>query len=174
MKIIILDRDGVINFDSPDYIKSINEWHPIPGSIEAVRLLTQAGFSVYIVTNQAGIGRGIYSLTDLGAIHQKMLKVIESAGGKISAIYFCPHHPDDNCPCRKPGIGLLIQIAEHSDNSLIDQPFVGDSLKDIQAAKEMGCQPILVKTGNGAKTLQQLKGPIDVYDDLLSYTRSII
>jgi len=147
MKIIILDRDGVINFDSADYIKSAAEWIPIPGSLEAIHLLTDHGYKIYIATNQAGIGRGILTLEALDGIHSKMTGLIEDQGGHVQGIFFCPHHPDELCECRKPGIGLLTRIADDSSANLWNQPFVGDSITDIMAASAMGCQPILVKTG---------------------------
>ncbi len=173
MTIVILDRDGVINFDSPDYIKSPAEWIPIPGSIEAIRLLTTLDCRIYIATNQAGIGRGIFSLEALEEIHEKMLGEIEKIGGQLQGIYYCPHHPDERCECRKPEIGLLTKIANHSGHDLRNQPFVGDSLRDVQAASSMGCKPVLVRTGNGQQTLNQLVGEVDVYDDLLAFARSL-
>ncbi len=174
MKIVILDRDGVINFDSPDYIKSTQEWIPIPGSIEAIRILSSHGFKIYIATNQAGVGRRIFTLNALKKIHGKMIDVIEKRGGRLQGIFYCPHHPDALCECRKPGIGLLKQIADHAGNNLENQPFVGDSLKDIQAARAMGCNPVLVKTGNGLQTLNSLEQTVDVYDDLLAFANTLV
>ena len=173
-KIVILDRDGVINFDSDDYIKSVDEWRPIPHSAEAISLLYNHGYNVYVATNQAGIARGLFDLNTLNAIHARLNNLVESAGGKIEAIYYCPHHPDEHCQCRKPGTGLLSQIEDHSGQSLVGQPFVGDSLTDIQAALAMGCRPILVKTGNGAKTFHMLEPPVETYDDLFDFATSII
>ena len=174
MKLVILDRDGVINVDSPDYIKTPEEWRPIPGSIEAISLLSNSGFAVYVATNQAGVARGLFSLQTLEAIHRKMLTLVEAAGGEIAGVFFCPHHPGDQCDCRKPNVGLLVQIANHYGGSLLSQPFVGDSTKDIEAAKKMRCHPVLVKTGNGEQTIKALTEPVDCYDDLLSFAKSVI
>ena len=174
MKVVILDRDGVINVDSPDYIKSPDEWKPISGSIEAISLLSNNGVKVYIATNQAGVARGLFSSEALDAIHQKMHRLVQAAGGEIQGVFYCPHHPKDLCDCRKPNIGLLEQIADDFGESLKSQPFVGDSIKDIEAARKMGCRPILVKTGNGKDTLQTLGGSVECYDDLLSFARIAI
>ncbi|HIG42129.1 MAG: D-glycero-beta-D-manno-heptose 1,7-bisphosphate 7-phosphatase [bacterium] len=174
MKVVILDRDGVINVDSRDYIKSPDEWKPIPGSIEAISLLANNGIKVYVATNQAGVARGLFSSATLDAMHQKMHQLVRAAGGEIQGVFYCPHHPKDRCYCRKPNIGLLVQIADDFGESLSNQPFVGDSVKDIEAAKKMGCRPVLVKTGNGQDTLQTLGGSVECYDDLLSFARSAI
>lgn len=155
-KLIILDRDGVINEDSEEYIKSEEEWSPLPGSIEAIALLSKNGFTVTIATNQSGIGRKLFDEYDLDKIHQKMCTLVEDSGGCIDGIFYCPHLPDENCDCRKPRTGLLKSISKEFDTPLADVPFVGDSLKDIQAAKAVSCQPFLVKTGNGTKTLASL------------------
>ncbi len=147
MKLIILDRDGVINFDSEEYIKSPDEWNPIPGSLEAIADLKRAGFTIAVATNQSGIARGLYDLKTLDAIHAKMQDTLSTLGGSIDAIFFCPHHPDEGCDCRKPNPGLLHQIAQHFSVNLNKIPFIGDSLRDLQAAQQAGCQPILVRTG---------------------------
>lgn len=172
MNVVILDRDGVINVDSSDYIRSPDEWRPIPGSLEAITLLSNSGLDVYVATNQAGVGRGLFSLDDLDAIHRKMHSAVEAAGGEIAGVFYCPHHPCDGCDCRKPGIGLLLQIADRC-GAISDVPFVGDSIKDIQAAKLAGCRPVLVRTGNGEKTLEALDEPIESYKDLLDFAKSI-
>lgn len=156
-KLIILDRDGVINQDSPHYIKSPDEWIPIPGSIEAIKNLHQAGFNISVATNQSGIARGYYTLETLNCIHQKMMELVISQGGQIDAIYYCPHGPDDNCFCRKPKPGLLEKILERFQ---INPPFsnviaIGDSLRDIETAKAIGVTPWLVLTGNGEATLKK-------------------
>ena len=174
MAVVILDRDGVINFDSTNYIKSAAEWVPLPGSLEAITMLSNGGFDVYLATNQAGLGRNLFGLNDLTAMHNKMQTMLSDLGGKITGIYFCPHHPLTGCQCRKPATGLLEKIATHSGESLIGQPFVGDSLKDIEAATAMGCLPILVKTGNGLHTLQLIDKDIQVFDNLLAFATNYI
>lgn len=156
MSIIILDRDGVINYDSPEYIKSAEEWRPLPGSIEAIASLSKAGHKIYVASNQAGLARGLFDLVALNQIHDKFINAVEQENGVIESIFFCPHHPNDNCDCRKPKTGLLEKISLHSRQSLTGAPFVGDSLKDIQSAITMGCQPILVETGNGKITKETL------------------
>lgn len=169
-KLIILDRDGVINQDSDDYIKSPDEWIPLPGSLEAIAQLTEAGFSVVVATNQSGIARGYYDLNTLEAIHQKMADAVAAAGGKLAGIFYCPHGPDDHCECRKPKDGLIRQIAETFQIDVTNVPFVGDSTRDIEAAISAGCLPILVKTGNGAKTAEKLTSSDRVYEDLLDFS----
>jgi len=152
VKLIILDRDGVINEDSDDYIKSAQEWVPIPGSIEAIAALSKAGYTIAIATNQSGISRHLFDEFDLAAMHQKMCELVEEQGGVISGVFFCPHGPDDGCECRKPAIGLLQQIESEFGTSVTGAPFVGDSAKDLLAAKLAGCVPVLVLTGKGTAT----------------------
>lgn len=152
MKLVILDRDGVINFDSTQYIKSPAEWKPIPGSIEAIAKLFQAGFRIVIATNQSGVGRSLFEMDTLNAIHEKMHKAVAAAGGRIDAIFFCPHAEDDHCNCRKPKTGMFKRISECFNVQLDEVPAIGDSLRDLQAASASGCQPILVLTGKGEKT----------------------
>jgi D-glycero-D-manno-heptose 1,7-bisphosphate phosphatase len=152
MKLIILDRDGVINDDSDAFIKSPDEWIPVPGSLEAIARLNQAGYRVVVATNQSGIARGLFNMPMLNAIHQKMHKAAQAAGADIDAIFFCPHAADDNCDCRKPKPGMLHAIAKRFDISLKGVPTVGDSLRDLQAGFVAGCQPYLVLTGKGEKT----------------------
>lgn len=168
-EIIILDRDGVINIDSPDYIKSAAEFEPLPGSIEAIARLFKSGFRIYVATNQAGLAKGKFDLQALRAMHQKLNDLVIQAGARIEQIFYCPHHPDEHCNCRKPAPGLLHQIAEHAGRSVFNQDFVGDSLKDIQAADAAGANPILVLTGNGTTTAQQIDGEIPTFQDLASY-----
>jgi len=151
-KLIILDRDGVINRDSELYIKSPEEWIPLPGSLEAIARLNQWGFRVVVSTNQSGIGRGLFDMDTLNAIHDKMIKAVVAAGGAIDAIFFCPHTNADNCACRKPKPGMLQEIAARYNVSLAGVPVVGDSLRDLEAAVAVGAQPILVLTGKGRKT----------------------
>src|SRR3990167_4646524 len=156
-KVIFLDRDGVINHDSEEYIKSPDEWRPIPGSIEAIAKLTQAGFVLFITTNQSGISRGFFNLNTLEKIHQKMQSSIEAIGGKIEKIYFCPHHPDDNCQCRKPKPGLFENAAKDYSINLSEVYVIGDSLRDIQAGLAIKAKTILVLSGNGEKTAKTHK-----------------
>jgi D-glycero-D-manno-heptose 1,7-bisphosphate phosphatase len=168
MKLIILDRDGVINHDSDNFIKSPDEWVPIPGSLEAIARLHQAGYRVVVATNQSGVARGLFNIFTLNAIHQKLHTAVKLVGGEIDAIFFCPHAADDNCDCRKPKAGLLHEIAKRFDISLKGVPTVGDSLRDLQAGFVAGCTPYLVLTGKGQKT--QAKGGLPpgttVYPDL--------
>jgi len=166
---VLLDRDGVINVDSDDYIKSPEEWHPIPGSLEAIALLNKNGYKVIVITNQSGLGRGMYDEAALAKIHQKMNQLAKEKGGEIDTIYYCPHTPDDNCSCRKPNPGLLTRFATEKNRSLHDLFFVGDKLADLQAAKAAGAKSILVKTGKGEKTLidnPEISSPIfeNLYD----------
>jgi D-glycero-D-manno-heptose 1,7-bisphosphate phosphatase len=153
MKLIILDRDGVINYDSDDFIKSPDEWIPIPGSLEAIARLNQADYRVVVSTNQSGIARGLFNIVTLNAIHQKLHASAQQVGAHIDAIFFCPHAADDNCDCRKPKPGMLQEIARRFDVSLKGVPTVGDSLRDLQAGYVSGCVPYLVSTGKGPKTL---------------------
>jgi D-glycero-D-manno-heptose 1,7-bisphosphate phosphatase len=152
MKLIILDRDGVINHDSDLYIKSPDEWKPIPGSLDAIARLTQWGYRVIVATNQSGIGRGLFEMDTLNAIHDKMFKAVAQAGGRIDAVFFCPHTNADKCSCRKPKSGMLEQIATRYNADLEGVPAIGDSLRDLQAAEVVGAQPMLVLTGKGKKT----------------------
>ncbi len=154
MKLIILDRDGVINEDSDSFIKTPDEWIPLPGSLEAIARLTKAGYAIVVATNQSGLGRGFFDIMTLNAIHQKMQNTVKAAGGQIEAIFFCPHTASDNCDCRKPRQGMFSTIAERFDTKLDDVPSVGDSLRDLQAAFLAGCTPILVLSGKGKQTLE--------------------
>lgn len=150
---ILLDRDGVINHDSDQFIKSPEEWHPIEGSLEAIAMLNDHGLRVIVISNQSGLARGLFDLAMLNKIHAKMQQLTEKKGGKIDAIYFCPHGPDDRCNCRKPKSGMLETFAREFHANLQDIVLVGDSLVDIQAAQAVGAKPILVKTGKGRRTL---------------------
>jgi len=152
MKLVILDRDGTINHDSDQYIKSPAEWKPIKGSLEAIARLTQAGWRVVVATNQSGIGRGLFDMATLNAIHDTMHRAVHLAGGRIDAIFFCPHAGDSNCECRKPKPGMLLEIAKRMNVELEGVPMVGDSLRDLQAAVAAGARPVLVLTGKGTKT----------------------
>jgi len=152
MKLIILDRDGVINFDSDQFIKSPEEWKPIPGSLEAIARLCQSDYRVVVATNQSGIGRGLFDMHTLNAIHDKMHKAVALAGGRIDAIFYCPHTADIDCHCRKPKPGMLEDIAARYNVNLKGVPVVGDSLRDLESAVKVGAQPILVLSGKGSKT----------------------
>jgi D-glycero-D-manno-heptose 1,7-bisphosphate phosphatase len=151
-KLIILDRDGVINHDSPDFIKSPDEWIPIPGSLEAIARLNQANYRVVIASNQSGIARQLFDITTLNAIHQKMHANAQLVGADIDAIFFCPHAAADNCDCRKPKPGMFAEISKRYQVSLKGVPTVGDSLRDLQSGFISGCVPFLVRTGKGEKT----------------------
>jgi D-glycero-D-manno-heptose 1,7-bisphosphate phosphatase len=152
MKLIILDRDGVINQDSDLYIKSPEEWIPLPGSLEAIARLNQWGYRIVVCTNQSGIGRGLFGMDVLNAIHDKMIKAAAHAGGTIDAIFFCPHTNADDCDCRKPKAGMLREVATRYNVALTGVPVIGDSLRDLQSARAVGAQPMLVLTGKGKKT----------------------
>ncbi len=155
MKLIILDRDGVINHDSDAFIKTPDEWIPIPGSLEAIARLNEAGYRVVVSTNQSGIARGLFNMQMLNAIHQKMHTCAQAVGADIEAIFFCPHAADDNCDCRKPKPGMLHTIAQRFNMSLKGVPTIGDSLRDLQAGFVVGCEPYLVLTGKGEKTREK-------------------
>lgn len=155
MKLLILDRDGVINFDSDHYIKNPDEWRPMPGSLDAIARFTQAGWRIAVATNQSGIARGLFDMETLNAMHAKMHKVVTQAGGRIEAVFYCPDSADSNSPCRKPNPGMLLAIAERFNMSLQGMPAVGDGLRDLQAAHSVGAQPYLVLTGKGKKTRKQ-------------------
>ena len=152
MKLIILDRDGTINQDSDEYIKSPAEWKPIPGSLQAIARLSQGGWRIVVATNQSGIARGLFDMAALNAIHAEMHRVVNLAGGRIDAIFFCPHAADSSCACRKPKPGLLLEIASRMDVGLAEVPMVGDALRDLEAAAAAGAKPYLVLTGKGKKT----------------------
>lgn len=156
MSLVILDRDGVINEDTGGFIKSAEECRPIPGSVEAIARLCQAGFTPVIATNQSGLGRGLFDLDDLEAMHAKLTQLVEAEGGSLGGIFYCPHHPEDDCKCRKPKPGILEAIEAEFNTSVQGLPFIGDSLRDLQAGEAKGCQPILVLTGNGEATLKAL------------------
>ena len=155
MPFIILDRDGVINFDSDHYIKNPDEWIAIPGSLEAIAQLNRAGYRVLVATNQSGVARGYYSLETLDEIHEKMQRELAEVGGHVEEIFFCPHHPDEKCQCRKPQPGLFQNMAKKYQINLADTFFVGDNLSDVQVAKVVGCKPLLVMTGKGAQMLEK-------------------
>ncbi len=175
VKTVIVDRDGTINYDSDDYIKSVAEWRPIPGSIEALARLSQAGYRVIVATNQSGLGRGLFDAATLAAIHDAMCRAVARAGGRIDAIFFCPHTPDANCDCRKPKPGMLLDIARRFNLSLAEVPAVGDTLRDLQAAVAAGAQPVLVLTGKGGETQNAggLPEGTQVFADLAAFADSL-
>ncbi|MCL6414244.1 D-glycero-beta-D-manno-heptose 1,7-bisphosphate 7-phosphatase [Aestuariirhabdus sp. Z084] len=177
MALIILDRDGVINQDSDDYVKSLAEWIPIPGSIEAIAKLSQAGYSIAIATNQSGLGRGYFQQSDLDAMHQRLVALVEAAGGSIDHIAYCPHAPDDGCACRKPASGLIDTIEQALGVSAKGSYMVGDSLRDLQAGVSKGSLPVLVRTGKGERTLAKGDSLLDqaqVYDSLEAFSTALL
>ncbi len=153
MKLVILDRDGVINKDSVNFIKNPNEWIALPGSLEAIALLNQSGFRVAIATNQSGIARGLLDMATLNAINDKMHRALAQMGGRIDAMFYCPHTADDNCECRKPKTGMILDIGRRFSVVLSEVYAVGDTLRDLQAFANAGCKPILVRSGKGEETL---------------------
>lgn len=176
-RLVILDRDGVINHDSDDFIKTADEWIPIPGSIDAIASLSKAGFKVAIASNQSGIGRGLFDIDALELMHAKLRLLVENAGGRVDHIAVCPHAPDDGCDCRKPKAGLFDQIAERFGRALDGVPAVGDSLRDLEAAAAAGASPMLVRTGKGVSTERQLDGEFadtPVFDSLADAAQALI
>ncbi|MDY0014038.1 MAG: D-glycero-beta-D-manno-heptose 1,7-bisphosphate 7-phosphatase [Rhodocyclaceae bacterium] len=176
MKLIILDRDGVINYDSDQFIKSPEEWKPIPGSLEAIARLNQWGWRVVVASNQSGIGRGLFGMDTLNAINDKMVKSLAQVGGRLDAIFFCPHAADSTCDCRKPKPGMFRQIAERFNVDLTGMPTVGDSLRDVQAGLAAGCKPYLVLTGKGQKTRADpaLPAGTEIYPDLATLVADLL
>jgi D-glycero-D-manno-heptose 1,7-bisphosphate phosphatase len=179
MKLIILDRDGTINEDRDDYVKSPDDWVPIAGSLEAIAQLNQAGWHVVVASNQAGLGRGLFDMAALNAIHARMHKRLAAVGGRIDAVFFCPHAPEDQCRCRKPAPGLFEQIGERFNVELENVPAVGDSLRDVQAGAMAGCIPHLVLTGKAA----ELRGhplpttypePTQVHENLAAFAQYLL
>ena len=168
MKLVILDRDGVINADSAQFIKSPDEWIALPGSLEAIARLNQADYHVVVATNQSGIGRGLFDMATLNAMHEKMNRALAQVGGRIDAIFYCPHAADSDCECRKPKPGMLRAIGERFNVTLAGIPSVGDSRRDLQAAASVGAQPLLVCTGKGKQTMSDgdLPPGTQCFDDL--------
>lgn len=180
-KLVILDRDGVINYDSDQYIKSAAEWIPLPGSLEAIAELNQAGFQVTVATNQSGLARGLFTINDLHTMHQKMMDLLAPMGGRVDSIFFCPHVDADQCDCRKPLPGLMRDIASRyrkTDSALPlnGVPIVGDSLRDLEAATALGASPHLVLTGKGQKTVDAgvLPAGTKVHADLMAFTKHLL
>jgi len=155
VKLIVLDRDGVVNYDSEKHIKSPEEWRPVPGSLEAIARLNHAGYRVVVATNQSGIGRGLFDMSTLNAIHEKMHRALAHTGARLDAVFFCPHTADSRCECRKPKPGMLLEIGVRFNAELKGVPCIGDGLRDLQAAEAVGAQPMLVLTGKGEKTLRE-------------------
>ncbi|MGO3623322.1 MAG: D-glycero-beta-D-manno-heptose 1,7-bisphosphate 7-phosphatase [Pseudomonas helleri] len=175
VKLLILDRDGVINHDSDAYIKSVAEWIPLPGAIEAIAQLSKAGWTVAVATNQSGIARGYYDLATLDAMHARLRALVAEQGGELGLVVYCPHGPDEGCACRKPKPGMLHTIAEHYGADLTKCWFVGDSLSDLQAAEAVGSTPVLVKTGKGLQTsAKELPDSILIFDDLVAVAAELI
>lgn len=174
-RLVIVDRDGVINEDSDNYIKSVAEWRPIVGSLEAIAALHRAGWQVAVVTNQSGVGRGLYDEAMLGAIHDHMRARVRAAGGELAGVYYCPHLPDAGCECRKPKPGMFRALERELQVSVAGAPYIGDRLSDVQAAEAVGARPMLVRTGTGAAT-EGLLGTrrVPVFDDLAAAARSLL
>ncbi|KPN71998.1 D-glycero-beta-D-manno-heptose 1,7-bisphosphate 7-phosphatase [Neisseria sp. 83E34] len=175
MKLIILDRDGVINHDRDDFVKSVDEWVPLEGSMDAIAFLTEAGYTIAVATNQSGIGRKYFTVQELTEMHNKMHKLAQQAGGQIDGIWFCPHTAEDNCTCRKPQPGMVNDIIDRFDAKPEETYMVGDSLRDLQAIERAGGKPILVLTGKGKKTLSeqgdQLPEQTQIFDDLMAFSQ---
>lgn len=179
LKLVIIDRDGTLNVFREGYIKSPDEWEPLPGALEAVALLNRAGWHVVLATNQPGLGRGVMDMAAFNAIHAVMHAQLAAAGARVDAVFFCPHSAEDNCPCRKPAPGLLLEIGQRYGVDLTTVHAVGDALRDVQAAAAAGCKPHLVCTGEGA----QWQGrPLDaafpphtrVHADLLAFAQTLL
>ena len=176
MRLVILDRDGVINEDSDAYVKSISEWRPLQGSLEAIARLNHAGWRVVVATNQSGIARGLFGMEQLNAIHQRLHAELARLGGQLEGVYFCPHGPEDGCACRKPLPGLLLEIGVRHAVEMSGVPAIGDSLRDLEAARAVGAVPILVRTGKGVEAEQQLprEWNVSVYDDLAAAVAALV
>ena len=176
MKLIVLDRDGVINQDSEDYIKSPEEWIPIAGSLQAIADLNQSGYRVVVATNQSGLARGLFDIDALNAIHHKMQNELARIGGHVDGIFFCPHGPKDRCNCRKPKPGLLLQASHRFFSDTTGMLSIGDSLRDLQAADNYGIKHILVLTGNGIKTKSEIshRKDVPIYDDLAGAVQTLL
>ena len=173
-KLVILDRDGTVNFDSPDYVRTVEDFVPLPGALEAIARLCKAGYQVAIATNQSGLGRGYFDMVTLVAMHQKLNSLLAPLGGKVSYFAVCPHRPEADCVCRKPRPGLLDQIAKHFNVSLKFVPIIGDSRRDLEAALTVGGRGILVRTGNGADAAVALGNTVEVYDDLAAAVDTLL
>ncbi len=180
-RLIILDRDGVINYNRRDHIKSPEEWEALPGSLDAIARLCRAGYRVAVITNQSGVARGLFSINTLNRIHRKMLDQLQAAGGEISAIFFCPHMKDDGCECRKPKPGMFLELAERLKCSLRGTYALGDSMRDLEAAHAANASPVLVESGDGRETARELSAPqfahladVPVHKDLAAFTAKLL
>jgi D-glycero-D-manno-heptose 1,7-bisphosphate phosphatase len=174
MKLVILDRDGTINADSTEFIKTPDEWMPLPGALEAIARLNHAGWHVVVASNQSGLGRGLFDVASLNAMHAKMHKLLAAVGGRIDAVFYCPHTPDDNCTCRKPAPGLFEQIGERYGIDLKNVPVVGDATRDVVAGAAAGCEPHLVLTGNGAGYRGRELPATRVHEDLSAFANWLV
>lgn len=178
MKLVILDRDGVINHDRDDFVKSADEWQPIDGSLDAIAFLTQAGYTIAVATNQSGLARGYFTMQTLNEMHSKMHKLVQQAGGEISGIWFCPHIAEQHCECRKPKPGMVLDILKRFNAQAEETYLVGDSLRDLEAIAAVGGKPILVKTGKGMRTLAKESDKLPentlLFDDLLDFSQFLI
>lgn len=182
MRLVVLDRDGVINRDSDDFIKSPDEWEPIPGSLEAIARLCRDDYKIVIATNQSGVGRGLFSMDTLNKIHNRMLEAVREKGGDIEAVFFCPHTPEDRCACRKPRPGMLLDMQERLKTSLTGVPMVGDSLRDVEAAQAVNGLPVLLRTGKGARSIEALSAAearerlihVPLFDDLAAFADALL
>jgi len=180
MKVIVLDRDGVINHDSDAYIKSAEEWNPIDGSLEAIARLNHGGYTVVVATNQSGLARGYFDIEALAAMHKKMDTLLAKVGGRVDAVFYCPHEPGDACDCRKPKPGMLLEIGQRFNVSLEEVIFIGDSVSDLKTASNAHAKAILVRTGKGLKAEKLLaaeckqKDLVPVYDDLAAAVTAIL
>lgn len=182
--LVILDRDGVINEDSDAFVKSLDEWHPIAGSIDAIARLSKYGFTVAVATNQSGLGRGLFTLDDLEAMHHRLCEMVETAGGHVAGIFYCPHTPDDNCDCRKPKAGLIDAIEREFNTSARGAWMIGDSQRDLEAGIKKGCVPVLVRTGKGKNTEEKFTAAnnsentqwrdVKIFDDLAAAAAALI
>jgi len=180
-KLLILDRDGVINVESPEFVKTPEEWIPIKGSLEAIGRLSQAGYEIVVITNQSGVGRGHFTADTLAKMHARMIDYVQQHGGKIQSILFCPHTPDDECECRKPKPGMYNELAERLSISFNDVYSVGDSVRDLLAAKSAGAKPVLVKTGNGKRSIKEIEtnpeldlSSTPVFDNLSNFADALL
>jgi len=181
LKLVILDRDGTINEDRDDFVKSADEWLPLPGALEAIARLNQAGWHAVVATNQSGIGRGLFDMSALNAMHTKMNLQLHKLGGRIDAVFFCPHTPQEGCTCRKPLPGLFLQIGERYGVELAGVPFVGDSLRDLQAGVAAGCEPHFVRSGKGGRLddaaisrLVEQVPRVRVHADLAAFAEALV
>jgi D-glycero-D-manno-heptose 1,7-bisphosphate phosphatase len=174
-RLVMIDRDGVINEDSGEFIKSVAEWRPIRGSLEAIAALHRGGWKVTVVTNQSGVGRGLYDEATLGEIHEHMRERVRAAGGELAGVYYCPHLPDAGCDCRKPKPGMFRALERDLKVSVVGAPYIGDRISDVVAAEAVGALPMLVRTGTGAATAAMLAGRrVPVFDDLAAAARSLL